>query len=129
MPAQVGQLRQHRQVILLELVEHGPHPRGQLMVDADALRQRVDIMAFALKGEVQMGSGRQAARAHPADDLAQGHEFAIRQPPCDFRQMAVNAHHSLRVIQPYASSQFSAPSGVLDPSVRDRLDWGAVFGH
>src|SRR3984893_7945163 len=99
------------------------------MVDADARGQRIDVMAFALEGEMQMGSGRQAARAHPADYLTQGHQFSIRQPPCDFRQMPVDAHHSLLVMQPYAEPQLSAPSGVSDPSVRDRLDRGPILGH
>ena len=67
---QIGQLRQHREVVVLELVEQRAHPRRDLMVDADILGHRVDVLAVALQGEVQMRSGGEPAAADPPDNLA-----------------------------------------------------------
>src|SRR5271165_5099303 len=98
------------------------------MVDADAFGQRVDVMSFTLEREMQMRSGGQAAGTNSPDSLAQRHPFVMVQPRRDFRQVAIDTHHALRMIQSHASPQFPTPSCELDSPVRYCLDRGAVLG-
>src|SRR6266478_10235468 len=70
MTAQVGQLRQHREIVILELVEQRAHPRRYLMVDADVLGQGIDVLTVTLQREVQMRPGGEPAAADTPDNLA-----------------------------------------------------------
>src|SRR5712671_4110068 len=61
--AEIGQLREHRLVAALDIVEQFFHPRRYRVILADLFLERIDVLASLLHRKVEVRPGRKAGRA------------------------------------------------------------------